>query len=323
MTAVEYMRAEEARRRPFLVSVSPMASLFMATRDAVGARRSDTPEPWCEAIRAHLTRADHEAFAPLATSQVVFVPDALLPWNPAPMLPLKDALEQVVAVSDGQLARDIHATIASGPTGDWRSAEREPRRWVRRFVGALARAWTGFRPIWQQAQESLAREIERVNVAGARGSQLELLDGFLPNARVEGDEWRLHALEGGELRLPPTGLVVMPLVAGERGSMVGGSDGVMTDIGYPLPLAAERPPIPPASLDALLGVQRARILRALERPAKSGRLAEALRTVPSAVTHHVTALEAAGLVTRTRLGRYVVVRRTERGEALLGLYRRD
>jgi DNA-binding MarR family transcriptional regulator len=43
--------------------------------------------------------------------------------------------------------------------------------------------------------------------------------------------------------------------------------------------------------------------------------------VPSAATHHVTALEAAGLVTRERSGRHVLVRRTARGDALLELYR--
>ena len=42
--------------------------------------------------------------------------------------------------------------------------------------------------------------------------------------------------------------------------------------------------------------------------------------MPSAATHHVSALEAAGLVRRERRGRHVVVRRTARGEALLALY---
>ena len=75
-----------------------------------------------------------------------------------------------------------------------------------------------------------------------------------------------------------------------------------------------------ADLDALLGAQRAKILRRLDRPATAGELAQALLAVPSAATHHVTALEAAGLVRRERRGRHVVVRRTARGEALLALY---
>jgi DNA-binding transcriptional ArsR family regulator len=78
---------------------------------------------------------------------------------------------------------------------------------------------------------------------------------------------------------------------------------------------------PPASLEALVGPQRARILVHLERPAPAGELAELLRGVPSMATHHLRALERAGLVTRMREGRSVTVRRTARGSALVDLYR--
>jgi DNA-binding transcriptional ArsR family regulator len=75
-----------------------------------------------------------------------------------------------------------------------------------------------------------------------------------------------------------------------------------------------------ASLEALLGGPRARILRELDRPATNGRLAAALQTVPSAATHHVSALVSAGLVLRDRSGPGLVIRRTARGDALLSLY---
>jgi DNA-binding transcriptional ArsR family regulator len=42
--------------------------------------------------------------------------------------------------------------------------------------------------------------------------------------------------------------------------------------------------------------------------------------VPSGVTHHVRALESAGLITRERRGSNVLVHRSARGTALLGLY---
>lgn len=323
MRGVECVSGEEVRRRPFRVAMSPVCSLFMATRDAAGAHRSGTPEPWCRAIRTHLTRADYDVFAPLAISQIVFVPDALLPSPEAPGLRLEDELDRIVAVADQELARDIHRSVASGPTGDWRGAERHPQRWVRRFVAALEHAWLGFEPVWRLAQETLARETERIGVATARDSQLELLDGLLPNAGVEDGHWRVRALEDAELVLPETGLVVVPLVAGDRGSMLGGRDGVMSDLGYPVPSLsahAPAPPASPASLDALLGIPRALIIRGLEQPTSNRRLAELLHTVPSVVTHHVTSLEAAGLVLRERAGREVLVRRTPRGDALLALY---
>lgn len=80
---------------------------------------------------------------------------------------------------------------------------------------------------------------------------------------------------------------------------------------------------PPNSFDALLGWQRARILWGLDVPQRPGQIAETLRMVPGGATHHLSRLEAAGLVIRRRRGRYVVVERTPRGTALLELYAED
>jgi DNA-binding MarR family transcriptional regulator/ribosomal protein S18 acetylase RimI-like enzyme len=77
------------------------------------------------------------------------------------------------------------------------------------------------------------------------------------------------------------------------------------------------------SLEALIGLPRARILRRLERPRTMGELAGLIASVPSAVTHHVATLAAAGLVARKRRGRRVLVHRSARGTALLALYEDD
>jgi DNA-binding transcriptional ArsR family regulator len=86
--------------------------------------------------------------------------------------------------------------------------------------------------------------------------------------------------------------------------------------------AFEDAPPPSASLEALLGPQRARILLRLDAPATAGQLSEMLHAVPSMATHHLRVLEAAGLVRRTREGRQVWVRRTARGTELVALYDR-
>ena len=73
------------------------------------------------------------------------------------------------------------------------------------------------------------------------------------------------------------------------------------------------------TLDALTGPSRARVLRALSVPMTIGELAALLDVVPSAASHHVDRLQAAGLVTRRRAGRSVLVSRTARGAELLTL----
>jgi DNA-binding MarR family transcriptional regulator len=79
----------------------------------------------------------------------------------------------------------------------------------------------------------------------------------------------------------------------------------------------------PDAFEALLGGPRARILKGLDMAQRPGQIAEALRMVPAGATHHLSRLEAAGLVIRKRRGRHVVVERTARGSALLKLYDED
>ena len=78
----------------------------------------------------------------------------------------------------------------------------------------------------------------------------------------------------------------------------------------------------PSPLEVLLGMPRAALLRALDRPATAGELAARLRLVPSGITHHMQVLEPAGLVVRERRGQHVVVRRTARGARLVELFPR-
>jgi DNA-binding transcriptional ArsR family regulator len=78
--------------------------------------------------------------------------------------------------------------------------------------------------------------------------------------------------------------------------------------------------LPAAPLEALVGPQRAAVLRMLDRPCHAGAIASGLHLTPSAVTYHLKALEAAGLVIRERVGGKVLVHRTGRGTRLLGLY---
>ena len=291
--------------------------------DAVNDGRKGTPRAWRRAIRAHLRDSDYETLAPFVTSGQTLVPDPLLGLTEPPGETLKDAIERMIATPVDALAEEIvECRDATGSTA-WREAESNPARWLRRYVASLLRAWKGFAPVWRQAQAGLDREVERVGVATALDAQLELLDGLLPLGAVYDGRWCLRCkFAEGRKVFPDTGLVLMPLVAGERGSIMDVQASTMRCVGYPVPsmltLDIYAPPAP--ALEGLLGIPRAQVLQALDCPTSIGRLAEALHAVPSAATHHVSALEAAGLVTRERSGRHVLVRRTARGEALLNLY---
>jgi hypothetical protein len=65
--SAEYIEAEDVRRSPFRVAVSPMASLHAALREAAGGKTTGMPPAWSDAIRRHLRPQDHETLARSAT----------------------------------------------------------------------------------------------------------------------------------------------------------------------------------------------------------------------------------------------------------------
>jgi DNA-binding transcriptional ArsR family regulator len=323
LAGIEYIEAEDVRRSPFRVAVTPLASLHAALREAAGAKASGMPVSWSESIRRHLTSQDYATLAPLATPGATLIPDPLVGLADPPGESLKDGIERMMATPDDVLAAEIAECLAATSNDGWLEAQRDPSRWLRRYVASLLRAWKGFGPIWRQARPALSREVERIGMSAALDAQLELLDGLIVNGGVEDGRWYCACeFYEGRVSFPERGVVLMPLLAGERRRLLARRGEVVETIFYPvrsLPEVAYGEP-PAGALESLLGAPRVAILRALRCPTSIGRLAETLRSVPSAATHHVSALEAAGLVARDRSGRHVLVRRTERGETLLALY---
>ena len=315
--SVEYLEESELAARPLRIAAAPVHSLLMALRDAAGAERAGTPEAWRRVIRTHLRERDYEVLAPLSTPRPTLVPSALVPFPGPDAQTLKDGLEQLVAGEDA-LCGEIEECLQAGG-GDWHGPARDPHRWVRGLALAMTRAWAGFRPIWQVRREQLAAEADRVAGAAARGAHLQILGDLITCAHVREDRWVFEWPGARDVRLsvPDTGLMLVPLVSGTRASIVDVDGPVVRLVGYPL---RARPRDAEPTLDALLGIPRACILRELDAPATNNRLAAVLQTVPSAATHHVSALAAAGLVVRDRSNGSLLVRRTARGDALVALY---
>ncbi|MEA2186585.1 MAG: hypothetical protein QOK16_1596 [Solirubrobacteraceae bacterium] len=317
-----YIKAEDVRRSPFRVSVTPLPSLYRVLRSAVGGGSHGAPRAWCDPIRTNLRAADYETLAPFMRPCPMPVPAPVLGLADAPGESFQDAVERMIATPLDLLAKEISRCGAVLGDGSWDVAARDPARWLRRYVASLLRAWKSFGPVWDQARPALDREVERVGTAAALDAQLELLDGLLHIGVVKHDRWCVRdGFYDGPMRFPDSGVVLTPLVASEFSKGFFRADDILGNVSYPVRSVLARGAQPPAAaLERLLGIQRTQILRALRRPASIGTLADVLRAVPSAATHHVNALQAAGLVERHRSGRNVLVDRTARGEALLELY---
>ena len=311
----------ELERRPVRVALGPAPSLFALAADAAGAQRG-APRDWLARVRAELEPRDLATLSPLAVRPGGFTPASVMPRQGGTEAELDAELDRIAELPADDLLADIAFARGPAPNGPWATVARHPRRWLARYAEVMRKAWCGVRGPWAQAAELFEREVTRVGTAAARGAGTDLLAAIHPRARVRDGAWMLPDPELETLHIPERGLTLIPMLGGSDSAGAGlHVDGTLDWIAYPLPEAWDEPRSAVAApLEALLGHQRARLLRALESPSGIGALAEMLLAVPSAATHHVGALEAAGLVIREREGRRVTVHRTARGSRLVGLY---
>jgi DNA-binding transcriptional ArsR family regulator len=212
----------------------------------------------------------------------------------------------------------------------WRAALARPERFFDTYAEDCTAVWQAFGPQLGDLQPLLERESERVGTATVRGTLPEMLASAVPGSRLEGNELTFRTRSPARLTIAKEGLTIGTAVNGLRsgGFIVKLGTTELTGLWYPAPgvrdLLAGRSRRPTElrsdSLTALIGLPRTVVLRHLDRPASATALAELLHSGPSAVTYHVDALVAAGLVERRREGRYVLVARTSRGDRLLDLY---
>jgi hypothetical protein len=133
-----YVTAQDVRRSPFRVSVTPLPSLYRVLRSAVGGGGQRAPRAWCNAIRPHLRAADYETLAPFM-KQCPMPPAPLLGLAEAPGTSFNDAIERMIATPIELLAEEIARSAALMGNRTWDVAARDPDRWLRRYVTSLLR----------------------------------------------------------------------------------------------------------------------------------------------------------------------------------------
>jgi DNA-binding transcriptional ArsR family regulator len=296
------------------VEFGELASLLTMLIDSLGGAPFGAPTGLRKAAVSKLESRDIRALRPFVKTPPDQLPSCLCILSHRTRTGFSDPredLERIATIPPEQLATQLP------PDPRWDGVRRNPRAWLYAFVRAVQRARSGFREPWASAAGLFDREAERIGAAAVRGTEAELFATRLPPV-----VWRLEGPTPHGAKLE-TRLGIAPLLAGPGSAHALFIDGKLSHVVYPVAdlwrlVDAEAPP--PAALESLLGVQRALILRRLDRPMTAGTIAEALMAVPSAATHHVAILERAGLVRRERQGRSMIVHRTARGTQVLALY---
>jgi DNA-binding transcriptional ArsR family regulator len=325
--AWEYATTADLDRAPLQVAISPMPTLLTVLRDALQHGRRGTPAEWRTAVVSRLRGRDAAILAPLADPAVTTYPALLEPVDTrAAREPVAVALERVSAAGGGAVVDALDHARDVSPARGWELVKRAPERWLAGYVDALHRCWPAVEPLWHRSLALLEREEDRLHAAMERGvAPTQAFAGVSSRLAVVGERLRIAPAEGESrrLRIDEHGATVVPMAVSSQAGTLSAPGEYLDWIGYPLPdgwRAFDDSAPPRASLQALLGVQRAALLRGLDRPQTAGRLAQLLDCAPSVITYHLRALEAAGLASRLRHGRHVMVQRSSRGRALLDLY---
>ncbi|WP_449065004.1 DUF5937 family protein [Planomonospora algeriensis] len=298
---------------------SPIWELVASLRTLRDPARHSLHLPWLRAVRPRLAGLDLSELFALVPKRGYLV-DFVTPTPDTPMPDFAAELERVRRTPPDRAAAEAGWVAGADP----RVIERfraDPAAGVARVAETLQRYWeTAFADFWPRVHALLEGEVMRRSRQLAAGGARELFTDLHPNVSWRGDRlavvrnWSYSAPLGGD------GLVLVPtafwwpdtaaVVEPYQPMLVYPADGVGT-------LWSASPPPAPGALAALIGRTRARILTALADPSTTTALARRMELTPGAVSQHLAVLAGGGLVTRHRLGREVVYRRTPVGDSLV------
>jgi DNA-binding transcriptional ArsR family regulator len=171
--------------------------------------------------------------------------------------------------------------------------------------------------VWDRLHDVLDGDIDHRTRQFRAGGLAAVLTGLHPGVRVDGRRILLPTVHSGRVELDARGLRLVPSAFAAR-------LGVMTPepaLVYPARGAAtlweNLPNRPGDPLADVIGRTKARLMRSIATPANTATLARRLGLAASTVNEHLTALVAAGLARRGRIGRRVLYRRSSLGDELV------
>ncbi len=326
LSAAERLDLSGLDTRPLRVAHSPLPSVLSLIAEALG-RHNGAPDSWRRTVRSTLSRRDLLAVLPVFGRDHVLLPDCLTPIPAVGVASQADIVDEIAATDPNVLLSQAAEEYGDEPPPAWSRVEDRPERWLEEWATTMGRVMDAVGDVWSSAQPLLDRETERIGMAAMLGASRDVLATLHSCGVVEGDELVMErgGIEPLRWTVEEDGLVLVPMLGGDRALVSWHRGDAMTHLAYPVAgqqRLLEEPDVTDDALVRLLGARRALILRMLDQPRTAGAIAEALGAVPSAATHHVAALESAGLVSRQRRGQHVQVQRTARGTGLLALYER-
>lgn len=325
VSTVRFGAADVARVR---FSISPLWESVRSLYALADPQRHVVHLPWIRRVRDLVDDSrvgPHLNILAALARPGAWLPDFLTPPPPAPVNRIEDELISVLAVRAETVQADLEAVAGRAPLPTWlrKAASNEPDVLLRRLVDAVD-VWhrAAVTPYWPRIQGLLEGDVAHRTRDLAEGGLGRLIDRLHPTLRwhvdhiVADDPWQLDLELGGR------GLPLLPSVFVDRRVLwTVRADSAPLAV-YPARGAAtlwqsRRAAPVDVTLAGVLGPTRARLLDRLQAPATTTELARRLGVSAAAVSQHLQAMRAAGLVSRVQHGRSALYATTPAGRTLL------
>ncbi|MET9611335.1 helix-turn-helix domain-containing protein [Kitasatospora indigofera] len=280
--------------------------------------------PWVRRARADLTRAGvaYELLSQLVPMPAWHLPDFLTPVPAASAPGMDEELAGLAATAPATVRADL-APLDRPLPPLVAALHADPAAGLARLTEEVRAYWTvAVEPYWPRIARLAEGEILHRARRMAAGGPAALFEGLHP--KVSWQDGRMtvsqrryeieESLDGGR------GLVLVPSVFVWPGCVLQTGPQAQPGVVYPPRGVAtlwEGGAATPDALAGVLGRARAGLLAELESPGSTTALAQRTGLSAPNVSHHLTALHAAGLVARHRTGREVLYLLTALGQALL------
>ncbi|GAB3414082.1 ArsR/SmtB family transcription factor [Flindersiella endophytica] len=276
---------------------------------------------WVEQVRERVaaTRADLTLLADLVPVHNL-IPAFVAPPPRTTTPDLETELAAMCAVSPDQVRASLD--LLEPPRSDAVAAlYGDPPAGLRHLAELMLTYWdAALAPYWPRLRTLCDGDVVHRAHQLAEGGAVRLFSHLHPSVSWKNDALRIqHRRVDRRDDLAGRGLLLTPSVFAPRVFTMTSGDWQPMLRYPPRGLAELWTPHrrSPGALAGILGRTRAALLAELDTPASTAELAARSGLTPGAISQHLGALHAAGLLQRHRAGRYVLYARTTAAEALL------
>ncbi|MCP2196799.1 ArsR/SmtB family transcription factor [Lentzea flava] len=303
---------------------SPLWEVVASVWVLNGGGAQDLHRPWRAGALAALdsARLDWRLLSDLVPVPTTVIPGFVCPPPTTPVPDLSVELAAVRATPPERVRADLDA-MPRPATGRVTELHRDPRAGLDRLAEIIEAYWDlALAPYWPRVLRLLEGDVLYRARRLTEGGTNRLFADLDPNVSWDAPALRLaHRSVSGRRSLGGRGLLLVPSVFVWPRIFSVTTPHQQPTLRYPprgiATLWEQRKTSVPSALGAVMGRSRALLLAELASPATTTDLAHRTGLTPGAVSQHLTAMRAAGLVDAHRTGRFVLYARTTVAESLL------